>query len=563
MTNSEVDRSPARVRPRLGDVLIDEGLVDEAQLDAALAEQRRTGERLGRLFVAAGVITETQLTRVLARNLGLEAVNLDEPVPDVAVARLVPEPFARGHLVLPIGWDGDRLVVATANPAYVFALDDLRGLTGCPVKVVLTEDGQLQRAMDRVWRTGDQHPPPVAEEEGPPATAARPTADGPVQHFVHELFRRAVAERASDVHLEPSERELRVRFRVDGVLRDVTSVPEAIRSGVVTTIKTMCDLDGTEWRIPQDGRAILAVPAGAVELRLVTLPTTQGEALAVRIADKANGVLRADDLGFSRHTLARFRSCYRRTWGAVLIAGSTGSGRSTSLYAALSDLHDPERNIVTVEDPVELDLPAIKQVQVNPDIGLTFAAALRSIVCADPDVVLVGEISDRETATIAAEAAVAGLLVLSTVHARDAASTPALLVGMGVEPYLVTSALTGVLAQRLVRRLCDRCKQPHRPDTDELTAAGWDDLSETTVATNFHFAVGCAACARSGYQGRLAIHEVMPFTEELTHLVLAGACSEAIKARAVELGMITMRRDGLEKAAAGLTSLEELRRVVS
>ncbi|MGH9283025.1 MAG: GspE/PulE family protein, partial [Acidimicrobiales bacterium] len=316
-------------------------------------------------------------------------------------------------------------------------------------------------------------------------------------------------------------------------------------------------------RMPQDGRVTMAVDGREIDLRLVTLPTTQGEALVVRILDRSSGLLDIEELGFLPETLARYRSCYRRPWGAVLATGPTGSGKSTTLYAALSELNGPQRNIVTVEDPVEYHLPGVKQVQVNRKAGLAFAGALRSIMRADPDVLLVGEIRDKETATIAVEAALTGHLVLSTLHANDAASTPARLLDMGVEPFLVTSALTGVLAQRLVRKLCEVCKEPYVPDRDELTAAGWDDLVAGTVGTaRFHRAVGCTRCGRSGYRGRFAIHEVMPVNEELAHLILTHASSEVVRDLAVRQGMTTLRQDGLLRVGSGLTTFEELLRVV-
>ena len=569
MTMSQVDPARVATRPRLGDLLLGEGLVDEGQIAAALAVQRETGERLGRVLVGAGVISEAELTRVLARHLGLGAVDLEEHLPDFTAGRLLRESFARRHIALPIGWDGDTLVVAMANPSDVFAIDDVRSMTGCTVRVVVADHVQLAKAIDLVWSVKAEDTMRLASdtaEESDPESAGpvvKEAVEAPVVQFVNELLTRAVQERASDVHFEPGERELRIRFRVDGVLHDVMTVPHSIRSSVVSRMKIMGELDIAERRVPQDGRMTMRLPSGNVDLRLVTLPTTHGEALVVRILDRSNGLLSVDDLGFMPATLDRFRSCYRRPWGAVLATGPTGSGKSTSLYAALAELHDPQRNIVTVEDPVEFHVPGIKQVQVNRKAGLTFASALRSIVRADPDIVLVGEIRDRETATIAVEAALTGHLVLSTIHTNDAASTPARLLDMGVEPFLVTSALTGVLAQRLVRRLCEKCKQPYEPEHEELAAAGWyDEALATTSAPTFHRAVGCKRCAHSGYQGRFAIHEVMPFNEDLAHLVLARASSETVRARAVELGMITMRYDGLHKVAMGLTSFEELLRVV-
>ena len=573
MEMAELETVRPRVRQRLGDLLVSEGLVTEAQLTSALADQKRTGDRLGRLLVANQVISEAQLVATLARHFGLDSVDLDETVPDFNACRLLRESFARRHNALAIGWDEDRLVVAMANPADVFALDDIRSMTGYEVKPVMAEPAQLAKCIDRVWNSKAEEMMRLASDtaedlepgEVDGLTSLREAAeDAPVIQFVNELVSRAVHEGASDVHLEPSERELRIRFRIDGVLHDIMSVPRSIRASVVSRLKIMGELNIAERRVPQDGRVTMKLPGGNVDLRLVTLPTTQGECLVIRILDRSGGLLQIEDLGFLPETLTRYRSCYRRPWGAVLATGPTGSGKSTTLYATLTELHDPQRNIVTVEDPVEYYIGGIKQMQVNRKAGLTFASALRSIMRADPDIILVGEIRDAETATIAIEAALTGHVVLTTLHTNDASSTPARLIDMGVEPFLVTSAITGILAQRLVRRLCDRCKQPYSPSTEELASSGWtEDLHENAGRPVFYRAIGCVLCSRSGYRGRFAIHEVMPVTEELTTLILARATSDQVNRLAVEQGMITLREDGLRKVAMGQTTFEELLRVVA
>jgi type IV pilus assembly protein PilB len=507
---------------------------------------------------------------VLARQYGLDFVDLDEHVPDFTASRLVRESFARRHRALAIGWEDGRLVVAMVNPVDVFALDDIRSMTGHEIKPVMAEPGQLMRTIDRVWNSKAEDMMRMAsdsaEEDAPDTQLSNlreAAEDAPVVMFVNELISRAVHGRASDIHLEPGERELRIRFRVDGVLQDVMTVPRAIQGSVVSRIKIMGDLDIAERRLPQDGRTTIPLPSGKVDLRLVTLPTSQGEALVIRILDRSSGLLSIAELGFLPETLERFRAGYQQPWGAVLVTGPTGSGKSTTLYASLSELNDPQRGIITVEDPIEYHLAGIKQVQVNRKAGLTFSSALRSILRADPDVVLVGEIRDRETATIAVEAALTGHVVLSTLHTNDASSTPARLLDMGVEPFLVTSAVTCVLAQRLVRRLCDRCAEPHEPTSEELASAGWNEaLAEAAGTPRFRRAVGCGACSRSGYRGRFAIHEVMPVTEDVAQLVLTRASSESVEELAIEQGMTTLREDGLRKVAAGNTTLEELFRVV-
>ncbi len=567
----DVEPPRAATRQRLGDLLVAAGLVTEDQIAAALREQRQSGARLGQLLVTNRVITEGQLVQTLATQFGLDFVDLDENVADFTASRLVRESFARRHRALPIGWQDGRLVVAMVNPVDVFALDDIRSMTGHDVKPVMAEPGQLARTIDRVWNASAEDIMRLASESAEEEVVDNSLAnirdaadDAPVVMFVNELITRAVHGRASDIHLEPGERELRIRFRVDGVLQDVMTVPRAIQASVVSRIKIMGDLDIAERRLPQDGRLTVPLPAGKVDLRLVTLPTAQGESLVIRILDRSTGLLSIGDLGFLPQTLERYRTTYRRPWGAVLVTGPTGSGKSTTLYATLSELNDPKRGIITVEDPVEYHLAGIKQVQVNRKAGLTFSTALRSILRADPDVVLVGEIRDAETATIAVEAALTGHVVLSTLHTNDAASTPARLLDMGVEPFLVTSAVTCVLAQRLVRRLCERCKQPYEPAEDELASAGWrDSFHGGSSKATFYRAGGCGTCSGSGYRGRFAIHEVMPLTEELSHLVITRASSETVEKLAIEQGMITLREDGLRKVAEGQTTFEELLRVVA
>ena len=435
----EIDAPRVATRQRLGDVLVAEGLVTERDVALAIAEQQDTGERLGTILVAHRVIDEVQLARALARQLGLDFVDLDEHVPDFTASRLVRESFCRRHLSLAIGWEDGRLLVAMVNPVDIFALDDIRSMTGHDVKPVMAEPGQLLRAVDRIWNASAEDIVRLAsdgaddEEELLSAIGVRDSAeDAPVVAFVNELITRAVHGRASDIHLEPGERELRIRFRIDGVLQDVMTVPRAIQAAVVSRIKVMGEIDIAERRLPQDGRLTVTLSTGKVDLRLVTLPTAQGEALVIRILDRSSGLLEIEELGFHPVTLERFRQSFRRPSGAVLVTGPTGSGKSTTLYATLSELNDPQRGIITVEDPVEYHLAGIKQVQVNRKAGLTFSSALRSILRADPDIVLVGEIRDRETATIAVEAALTGHLVLSTLHTNDVSSTPSRLLDRGV-----------------------------------------------------------------------------------------------------------------------------------
>jgi len=397
-----------------------------------------------------------------------------------------------------------------------------------------------------------------------PGVAREGIEDAPIVKFVNLLIAQAVADRASDIHVEPTETDLRIRFRVDGVLHEVMHSPRSIQGGVISRLKVMADINIAERRIPQDGRISLSVAGKGVDLRVATLPTVYGEKVVMRILDKAQARLSLPDLGFHPAVLPRFEACFRKPYGTILVTGPTGSGKSTTLYATLNVLNSTDKNVITVEDPVEYRLPGVNQVQVNPKAGLTFASALRSILRSDPDIVLVGEIRDRETATIAIEASLTGHLVLSTLHTNDAASTPMRLVEMGVEPFLVISALDCVVAQRLARKLCERCREEYEPTQHDLAEAGWPAaLLETEGAPTLYRAVGCAACSRTGYRGRLAVHEVMVMSEEIRRMVVERYSSDDIKKTALAQGMLTLREDGLVKVAQGKTTLEELFRVIA
>ena len=556
-------------RNQLGALLLSDGLITQAQLDAALAGQAERGVPIGRLLVEMDALSEVDLTRVLARQLSLEFVDLAEYPVDRAAIGLVPETMARRVHALPIGWDGHRLVVAMAEPTNVLAVDDIRTVTGSDIQVVAVTRAQLDETLDRFHRL-DAEVDEVAqraagEAEEDVASVRDIVEDAPIVKFVNLLIAQAVADRASDIHVEPTEFELRIRFRVDGVLHEVMHSPRSIQAGVISRLKVMADINIAERRIPQDGRISLTVGGRQVDLRVATLPTVFGEKVVMRILDKSQARLDLKDLGFLPQALARYEACYQKPYGTILVTGPTGSGKSTTLYATLNVLNQPDRNVITVEDPVEYQLPGINQVQVNPKAGLTFASALRSILRSDPDIVLVGEIRDRETAVIAVEASLTGHLVLSTLHTNDAASTPMRLIEMGVEPFLVTSALDCVVAQRLARRLCDRCREPFEPTKAELAEAGWprDQLDALDEWPTLHRAVGCTACSRTGYRGRLALHEVMVMSEDIDRLVVERASSEDIKKMSLAQGMLTLREDGLHKVAQGQTTLEEIFRVVA
>jgi len=487
---------------------------------------------------------------------------------DATLAALLPDHLARRHQATVLRRDGGRLVVGMVDPSDLVAVDDLRAVLREPFTRVAIEPDHLVELLDERSKL-DAEVLSVAQIVADDSTAEQEDLAGlravveeaPIVKFVNLMILQAVHERASDVHVEPTEDDLRIRYRIDGVLHERMRQPRSIIPGVISRLKVMADIDIAERRVPKDGRISLTVEGKAIDLRVSTLPTVYGEKVVLRILDRATGVQPLAALGFTPRQLDKYRVAYEKPYGAILVTGPTGSGKSTTLYATLSILNDAARNLVTVEDPVEYRLANVNQVQTNAKAGLTFAAALRSILRQDPDVVLVGEVRDRETGVIAIEAALTGHLVLSTLHTNDAPSTPLRLIEMGIEPFLVTSALDCVLAQRLARRLCERCRQAYTPADEELVESGWGpgrDMPEV-----LYRAVGCPQCGGTGYRGRLAIHEVMPMSEELNRLIVARASTDEIRRVALAEGMVSLRQDGLDKAGQGLTTLAEVSRVVA
>ncbi len=552
---------------QLADILLDSGLVDEAQLAAAYDEHQRGGRSLGRVLVEHGALTEAQLVAALASQLGLPFVDLGEYNVDGSAVALISAPVCRRHTVLPIGYDENRLLLAMADPGNVFALDDVRSLTGMEVRQVVATRDDLLAAIDRFCRAdGDLDDLTTAlsreDEEEDLARLKEVVDEAPIVKYVNLLITQAIQDRASDIHIEPGEQDLRVRYRIDGVLHEVMRSPRSIQSGVVSRLKIMSDIDIAERRIPQDGRLSVTAHGKKVDLRVATLPTVWGEKVVMRILDNSTASLALSDLGFEESNNVRYSASFTKPYGMILVTGPTGSGKSTTLYATLNIIAKPEINVITVEDPVEYRLPGINQVQVNAKAGLTFAAALRSILRADPDVVLIGEIRDHETAQIAVEAALTGHLVLSTLHTNDAASAITRLTEMGIEPFLVGSALDCVLAQRLARRLCPKCKEPYQPAPEELLSAGFPWTAGEEVPTLYR-AAGCSACAKTGYKGRLALHEVMAVTEEIERLAVGRASAADITGQACGQGMHRLREDGMYKVRDGVTSIEEILRVVA
>ncbi len=547
----------------IGTLLLEEGLLTQRDLERAAAVQAESGLPLTRVLVEEHMVAEGDIVRILARHSGLEYVNLAETTIDPAAAALVPEALARRYGVIPIGFDNGRLIVAMTDPGNVLVVDDLRAITGMRISPRIATRTDILDAIRRLARYDDSVADladMVAESETEDLSKIEAAVEeAPVVKLINTLITRAVNERASDLHLEPGETDLRVRFRIDGVLHEVMSTPRAVAGAVVSRVKIMADLDIAERRVPQDGRVGLRVNGRAIDLRVATLPSIYGEKVVIRVLDKDDAVLQLSDLGFMPHALERFSRSLAKPYGAILVTGPTGSGKTTTLYAALNVLNKPDRNIITVEDPVEYRLAGVTQVQVNRKAGLLFATALKSILRSDPDIVLVGEVRDPETAKTAVEAALTGHLVLTTLHTNDAASSINRLVDMGVEAYLVSSSLDCIVAQRLARKLCQRCRRPHEATPEVRVQVGLP--AEGEPATIYE-AAGCRVCSGTGYRGRLSINEVLTVTEEIQRMAVERRPSDEIKKVAVEQGMRTLRHDGQEKVRLGLTTLEEVLRVV-
>jgi len=561
----QAEAKPSQTRSvRVEELLLHQGILDEDALAHARTLAMRSGRALVQVLIDDGLAPEDAVMEALATVSGAPFVRIDDSSLDLRAATLLPDAFARRAFAVGIGFEdeGATLVVATSDPANPFIRDDVVRATGYQVRIVAATRADVLSVLARATSVDvDAHEiSAMAVEEMEPVEdqSAGGTAveDAPIVRLLNVIVTQAVDLRASDVHLEPQEHELRVRYRIDGVLHEQMRVPRSLQAGLVSRLKVMADLDISERRVPQDGRVGLVIGGRAVDLRVATMPTVHGEKSVIRILDKGRGIGDLPSLGFSEHTLAGWNAASAKPHGMLLVTGPTGSGKSTTLYATLQRLNEVHTNIITVEDPVEYRLGGVNQVQVNVRAGLTFASALRSILRADPDVVLIGEIRDAETARIAIQAALTGHLVLSTLHTNDAPSAITRLIDMGVEPFLVSSALDAVLAQRLVRVLCERCKAPASLDPERAHSLGLPE------GTPYCEPTGCPACGGTGYKGRRAITELMPMNLDLRRLAADRAATDVIDATARRTGMQTLRDDCLRLVAAGATSLSELARVV-
>jgi len=578
----EVETNQLTLRAPLGQHLIRSGLATATQVEAALEEQHRTGRRLGETLIAQGVLDEVELAGELASMFDLPYRDLTVASPDPAALAYFPRAFCQSHGVLPVEVDNGVVVVALVDPRDMQTIDDLRMLSSVPMRLVVVAPEQLRQAIERSFddfELVDSDAGTVrADADAPLSIDAQPASpssgdslqpeghhndEGQVITFVNQLLRRAVDERASDIHFEPTEDDLRVRFRVDGILHDAGSAPASLAPDILSRVKIMAGMDIAVRRRPQDGRISIVAHGLPVDVRAASFPTIGGEALVLRLLQNDQSLLEIGKLGFQVDALARYRAAYDKAWGMVLVTGPTGSGKTTTLYATVNALNDPGRNIITVEDPIEYRIAGIKQSQINVKAGYTFATGLRAALRVDPDIMLIGEIRDLETARISAEAALTGHLVLSTLHANNAASSTTRLMEMGLEAYLVTSSLECVVAQRLLRRLCDNCaisERATREELLELTAMSLIDSSDRELMVRR--AVGCARCGNRGYLGRFAVQEVLVMDDALKTLILERASTQQVTAAAVAGGMKTLLQDAFDKVRLGETTLKECRRVL-
>jgi type IV pilus assembly protein PilB len=564
--------------PKLGQLLVSNNIIEEKQLEHALELQKKEGGRIGSNLIKLGFLTEEKLVSFLSKQYGVPAVRLSTEEIDPSIIKFIPYDVAYKYQIFPLSKNGASLTVAMTDPSNVFALDDIKFMTGYDVQPVVASESAIKDAIDKFYEQSDALQSVVdnmaglagiddenldliqeSEDDVDESELKNAGEEAPVVKLVNLILSEAITRGASDIHLEPYEKAYRVRYRVDGVLYDVMQPPTRLKAALSSRIKIMSELDIAERRLPQDGRIKLKIKDRAVDLRVSTLPTLFGEKIVMRILDKSNLNLDLTKLGFEEGPLEGFEEAIKSPYGMVLVTGPTGSGKTTTLYSALSTVNKIDVNIMTAEDPVEYNLLGINQVHVREDIGLTFASALRSFLRQDPDIVMVGEIRDFETAEIAVKAALTGHLVLSTLHTNDAPSTISRLLNMGVETFLVSASVILILAQRLARKICEQCKEVDEVPENALLDIGFSQDEVNTFKC--YKGNGCQVCGGTGYKGRIALYEVMPVKEELKEMILKGASAADLKKAAIRLGMKTLRMSGLTKVKEGMTSIEEVMRV--
>ena len=560
---------------RLGELLVREKLISLAQLRAAQEEQQKTGNNLGYTLAKLGYISDAEITSFLSQQYRVPTINLEEFEIDADIIKLVSKDQCEKHKVVPVSRAGNSLVVAMADPTNLNAIDDLKFLTGFNIEPVIASESAILGAVERYYNVGPSYDEVLlgfdeneidfkGEEEGDVNVMEleKSAEDAPVVRLVNAILVNAIKKGASDIHVEPYERKLRVRYRIDGVLQEEMTPPLKLKPALVSRLKIMASLDIAERRLPQDGRIKLKLGKGReMDFRVSVLPTLWGEKVVLRLLDKGNLQLDMTKLGFDQGPLDDFKWAIEQPWGMVLVTGPTGSGKTTTLYSALSDLNKIHCNISTAEDPVEYNLMGINQVQMHDEIGLNFAMALRSFLRQDPDIIMVGEIRDFETAEIAVKAALTGHLVLSTLHTNDAPATIFRLLNMGVEPFLITASVNLVLAQRLARRICAECKAPSAVDRHALDEIGFSDEQIKKANGQLMKGQGCRICNNTGYKGRVALYEVMRFNDNLKEMVLGGSSAADLKLAAIKNGMLTLRASGITKILDGMSTIEEVMRV--
>jgi len=561
------------MNPRLGDLLVKEGLLSSDQLLRAVGEQRRSNESLSLILKRLGFLAEEQLLDFLSRKYGIPTINLSRIEVDPEVLKLVRKEIAQKYQVFPVRKVGKTLTLALSDPTVVLAIVDVQFATGLHVIPVLASEDTIRQAIEQNYDAADDIKKLMNQENAPDTglelvdrretvdiSEAKEGADeAPIIRFVNLIIADAISKRASDIHLEPYENVFRARYRIDGVLHDMMSPPKQMEAAILSRVKIMANLDIAERRLPQDGRISLKYQNREIDLRVSSLPTIFGEKIVLRILDKGGTILDLTQLGFEEEDLDRFKQAITTPFGMILVTGPTGSGKSTTLYAAVSTINNPEINIITAEDPVEYNIPGVNQVHVREDIGYGFGTALRSFLRQDPDVILVGEMRDLETAQIAIRAALTGHLVFSTLHTNDAPSTITRLLDMGLPPFLVSSSLLLVVAQRLVRRICLECREPVDVPASALVDVGF--RPEEADGVKAYVGKGCAACAQTGFRGRMAIHELMWLSRELRDAIVRQQPANEIRTLAIKIGMRTLRQSGLRKVARGLTTIDEVLRV--
>lgn len=555
-------------RSSLGELLIKIGAITKEQLEDALQQQnanKSSKGMLGHTLVELGYCTEDDIARVVALQNDVPYVSLETYKIDDAASSLITPEIARRYSALPIGFNRARLLVAMMHPRDIIAIDDLRIHTGYDFQPVVCADGELMAAIERYSRTCTSVEQ-TAEEEVEIEEVAPEVDDAsekPAVHLANTIFNQAVRAGTSDIHIEPQEKSMRVRFRIDGVLHDAMQPPKKLHAPLVSRIKVMANMDIAERRVPQDGRISLKIEEKTIDVRVATLPTAYGEKVTMRLLHRSSRLITLEELGFPLLELEKYRRIVKMPYGFILVTGPTGSGKSTTLYATLSAVNSVEKNIITVEDPIEYRLDGLNQVQVNVRAGLTFANGLRSILRSDPDIIMIGEIRDAETARIAVESALTGHLVFSTIHTNDAAGAITRLGDMGIETFLTASSLAGVVAQRLARILCTHCKEPYEISRDQLLSNIPDfPIGEGEEKLTLYRSKGCFRCSNTGYKGRVGVYELLLVNEEIRRLTLKHASSSEINDAAVASGMVTLRQDGLRKVKQGITSVEEIMRVI-